>query len=79
MRTWAAKHTPHVDLKTGTAEFVDFWRALPGTRARKLNWESTWRNRMRELEAKALGSGPGRRAPTETKFERMQRALADDE
>lgn len=30
------------------AEFVDFWSAVPGQRGVKLNWLSTWRNRIRQ-------------------------------
>ena len=33
-------------------EFVDFWRAVPGAKGVKLDWDATFRNRMRELIAR---------------------------
>lgn len=30
------------------AEFHDYWRGVPGQRARKLDWDATFRNRLRE-------------------------------
>lgn len=32
-----------------TAEFVDYWRGVPGQRGVKLDWPATYRNRCREL------------------------------
>jgi hypothetical protein len=49
LRAWAAKEFPNVDVKAATAEFEDYWRAVPGPKGKKLDWESTWRNRIREL------------------------------
>lgn len=60
MREWAAKSVPHVDLTLALAEFIDYWRGVPGQRGRKLDWLGTWRNRMRELE----GRRNGRQAPS---------------
>lgn len=54
MRKWASEKTPHVDLDRTTEQFCDYWRALPGQRGRKLDWELTWKNRMRECEDKAV-------------------------
>lgn len=33
-------------------KFRDYWTALPGQRALKLNWEATWRNWVRKDYAK---------------------------
>jgi hypothetical protein len=60
MRTWAAEKCPHVTNVDGaTEEFVDYWRGVPGRAGVKLDWVGTWRNRLRELEARA-GRGNGR-------------------
>lgn len=60
MRAWAAAKCPHVSNVDGaTEEFVDYWRGVAGRAATKLDWEGTWRNRMRELEARA-GRGNGK-------------------
>lgn len=31
------------------AEFADYWRALPGLKATKLDWPATFRNRLRDI------------------------------
>lgn len=57
MREWAAEKAPHVNTDGALAEFCDYWRAIPGRQGKKLDWPATWRNRMRELEARALRNG----------------------
>lgn len=52
MRQWAAECTPGLDVDAATAEFVDYWRAVPGTKGTKLDWTATWRNRMREVHGR---------------------------
>lgn len=63
MRAWAKVKCPHVTNVDGaTEEFVDYWRGVAGRAATKLDWEGTWRNRMRELEERAgrkNGAGKG--------------------
>ena len=44
------------------AEFIDYWIGVPGTRGCKLNWDSTWRNRVRELTGKGGRQKPGKAA-----------------
>jgi uncharacterized protein YdaU (DUF1376 family) len=81
MQRWAKVNAPHVELRGAMAEFCDFWRAVPGARGRKLDWIGTWRNRMRELEAKAVMNGAGRdpaRPVAATKYDRIREALSDD-
>ena len=51
MREWAAEEAPLVDVKATTAAFVDYWRALPGQRGVKLDWQATWRNWLRKEQA----------------------------
>lgn len=54
MRKWALVNCPHVKSVDGaTEEFVDYWRGVSGRHGAKLDWEGTWRNRMRELETRA--------------------------
>lgn len=67
MRAWAKVEAPNVDVKAATTEFVDYWRAIPGQRGRKLDWIATWRNRVREWQARAASkraSGSGNGAKT---------------
>lgn len=48
-----------------TPQFVDYWSGVPGRHGLKLDWKSTWRNRMRDLKkylAKSTGRSNGHRA-----------------
>jgi hypothetical protein len=38
------EHFPELDLKLLTHDFIDYWTSLPGTKAKKLDWDKTWRN-----------------------------------
>jgi hypothetical protein len=44
MRSWAADHTPLVNVDRCTLRFVNYWRAKTGRDATKLDWERTWQN-----------------------------------
>lgn len=48
MRRWAFDEFPWLDIDAATAEFVDYWRAVPGNRGVKLDWHATWRNSIRK-------------------------------
>ena len=50
-------------LDEAVAEFRDFWRGVPGQRGRKLDWDATFRNRLRETAGKKRGNtyGNGKR------------------
>lgn len=47
---WAAEKAPHVDPERETERFTDHWRGKPGRDGRKLDWDATWRNWMRNAE-----------------------------
>lgn len=53
MIAWAREHTPLVG-RAETDRFVDYWRAIPGARGRKLDWVATWRNWMRKAQDDAI-------------------------
>lgn len=46
------------------AEFVDYWIGVPGQRGTKLDWPATWRNRVRQIAARA----PRKGAPSTVDF-----------
>lgn len=48
-----------------TAEFVDYWRGVPGARGTKLDWPATWRNWMR-TEARRRKIPPARGSSGDT-------------
>lgn len=60
MAAWAREKAP----SCGTADhesFCDYWRGVPGTKGRKLDWVATWRNWMRrehERRARPAGGKP---------------------
>lgn len=74
MREWGKRYVPHLDLDNALLEFVDYWRGVPGTRGTKLDWPATWRNRMRELEARAA-SRNGNGYVRASKSDRTQQAV----
>jgi uncharacterized protein YdaU (DUF1376 family) len=75
LRAWAQIEAPHVDLRKATAEFEDYWRGVPGAKGRKVDWAATWKNRMREQQARAgAGKRGGNDAPM-TKHDRIIEAL----
>lgn len=57
MEKWAAENTPDVDIRAELAEFIDYWRAVPGQKGVKLDWISTWRNGMRRKQKWAVERG----------------------
>ena len=69
---WAAKEFPGVNVSRATDEFRDYWHALPGPKGRKLDWDKTWRNRIRELSSR-----PGSRAPPASITDRVRRSAED--
>ncbi len=52
MRAWAQANAPRItdNLDSATAEFVDYWQSVAGAKAVKLDWEATWRVRMRQVD-----------------------------
>lgn len=46
MVAWARERVPHVDGRTETEKFVNYWRAKTGKDATKIDWVATWRNWM---------------------------------
>lgn len=48
MREWARTEVPGLDLARSTRMFVDYWRAVSGRTATKIDWVATWRNWLRK-------------------------------
>lgn len=75
MREWGTRETPHLDLDRVLPEFVDYWVGVPGQRGTKLDWEATWRNRMRDLEGRAAKNGNGNGYQPSSKASRNRDAV----
>lgn len=46
---------PTIDLKAEHAKFVDYWLSKPGKDGRKVDWNATWRNWIRNARPSANG------------------------
>lgn len=44
-----AEHFPWVDLKLQTHAFNDYWRSVPPAKAKKVDWDRTWKNWIRRV------------------------------
>ncbi|RJO72831.1 MAG: DUF1376 domain-containing protein [Myxococcales bacterium] len=53
---WANTECPIVDCVYETEKFTDFWRSQAGAKARKTDWDATWRNWMRKAGENGKGS-----------------------
>lgn len=60
LRGWAKSKTPDVDVAAACAEFVDYWRGVPGQKGCKLDWDATFRNRLRELQGRSKSRSNGK-------------------
>lgn len=59
MRDWGRENYPGVDGEKVTAEFIDYWRGVPGQRGVKVDWVATWRNAVRRAAERAPTSRNG--------------------
>ena len=50
-RDWAQQERPDLDPQVTAERFRDYWTARPGAGGRKLDWQATWRNWVREERA----------------------------
>ena len=46
-KQWAEEARPELDILSIAEQFKDYWLAKPGKDGRKLDWEATWRNWIR--------------------------------
>lgn len=58
MRAYGREKRPDVDLSLETEKFCNHFRAQPGQKGVKLNWELTWKNWI--LNARSNGNGTHR-------------------
>jgi len=47
MRAWGRDNFPGINGEAVTAEFIDYWRGVPGQRGVRVDWIATWRNSVR--------------------------------
>lgn len=49
-REWAKAERSDLDVGREAASFADYWHGLAGAKARKADWEATWRNWIRRAD-----------------------------
>lgn len=77
MVAWARERVPHVDGKTETEKFVNYWRAKTKD-ATKLDWVATWRNWMLNAADRYPGRAVTvRKATTDQRMDQAEAALAE--
>ncbi|MFE5790662.1 hypothetical protein [Rhodococcus erythropolis] len=59
MIVWAKSERPDLDPMAETEHFVDFWLSKPGKDGRKVKWDLTWKNWIRNARSKGPVSQPG--------------------
>ncbi len=60
---WTRKHCPDVNGAYTFEVFRDYWRAQPGQKGVKLDWEGTWRNWVRREQQNSGSSRGGNPEP----------------
>lgn len=53
---WARGERSDLDVTKQAASFADYWWAKPGKDGRKVNWEATWRNWIRNARPDRLAT-----------------------
>ena len=81
LAAWAAENVPGLDYATETMRFRDYWQSAAGAKARKTDWEATWRNWMRRAAddlAARQPRGPSRPShqPSHDEFEQLRQNWA---
>ncbi|SEE21065.1 hypothetical protein SAMN04489740_0889 [Arthrobacter alpinus] len=62
MAQWASANAPNADINIETMKFKNYWEALPGRGATKINWTKTWQNWL--LNSRSFGNAASK--PTAT-------------
>jgi hypothetical protein len=57
LKTWASKERPELDLDATLEQFRDYWVAIPGAKGIKLDWNSTFRNWVRNQRSNGVVTG----------------------
>lgn len=72
-RSWAIKERPDLSADATWQIFCDYWKAMPGPKGNKLDWQATWRNWVRSQHSspKLNGSHHVPRPTAAEKYERL--------
>jgi len=62
-----------VDPVRTIAKFIDYWKAASGAKAKKLDWDATWRNWCRSEADRNSRNG----SPRETRFAQLTKGLGN--
>lgn len=64
---WAKAERPELDVAETAARFADYWHSVAGAKGKKLDWQATWRNWVRNERA------PPTQPAGETAYQRSMR------
>lgn len=66
------------EYQTAIDEFLDYWRGIPAGRGVKLDWQATFRNRLRQLGPPRRGHGNGHKLGSiRDGFEKVDAVIAE--
>lgn len=51
-RQWASDKRPDLDVQAEADGFADYWHGVAGAKARKADWQATWRNWIRNASGR---------------------------
>jgi uncharacterized protein YdaU (DUF1376 family) len=63
------------DVADATANFVDYWRSIPGAKGVKLDWQATFRNQLRHISKQKASSHGTKEKPSGQTREELLRIL----
>lgn len=78
-RAWAVQERPDVDVAREADGFADYWRGVAGAKARKADWQATWRNWIRRADGmrSRQPQQPGKRMQAIMRLEAMKNGLGN--
>jgi hypothetical protein len=78
---WAEQERPDLDVRREAASFADYWHGVAGAKARKADWQATWRNWIRKADGMRRRAEqqaqPSARMGKLTKLEEMKNGLGN--
>jgi hypothetical protein len=69
MIDFCKKERPDLLVKSVADSFRDYWIAQPGAKGRKVDWDATWRNWIRNQRGQSASSKPYENAKDKSRRE----------
>ena len=75
---WAASERPDLDLKKSTDSFCDYWHSKAGAAARRVKWDLTFKNWIRNERTNRKTSNATRKQPLSERHADARRSAVKD-